>query len=209
MEKSMPAGNTQQHSKTTEKKRQILQHALRCFTEHGVDGTTVDMIREQSGMSVGSLYHHFGNKDKIASALFIQGMRDFGDRAREYLAQLSAEASAEDGIKALVYANVDWISDNPDWARFVFHHRSTLKAADSESRLQEDMQIFYKDLAAFFIPRVQAGQLKPIPMDLFSPLVSGPTHQYARQWLAGRSKTPVKAHRELLAESAWASVKAR
>lgn len=196
------------HSKTVEKKRLILTHALQCFTEHGVDGTTIDMIRAASGMSVGSLYHHFGNKDKIAAALFIQGMRDFGDRARDYLAQLTTEATAEEGIKALVYANVDWITDNPDWARFVFHHRSTLKSADSESRLQDDMQLFYNDLTTFFMPRVQAGQLKPIPMDLFSPLVTGPTHQYARQWLAGRSKKPLSDFRDLLAESAWSSIKA-
>ncbi len=196
------------HSKTAEKKRRILTVALEYFTRYGVDGTTIDMIREASSMSVGSLYHHFGNKDKIAAALFIQGMREFGDTARQYMKDLPAQARAEDGIKALVYANVDWICENPDWARFLFHHRSTVKSEDSENKLKDDMKLFYQDVTAFFLPRTQQGQLKPVPMELFSSLITGATHQYARQWLAGRSQKPLSNYREILAESAWVSVQA-
>jgi AcrR family transcriptional regulator len=205
-------------AKTSEKKRQILLVALQCFTEQGVAGTTIDMIREASGMSVGSLYHHFGNKDKIAAAVFIQGMREFGSLLRGYLAAVEAEAVGEEkeevnrkvelGVKAVVYANVDWIADNPVWARFVFQHRSIVAAAGGEVKLSGDMQRFYQQLTSWFKPYAKQNMLKPLPIELLSSLISGPCHDYARHWLAGRYETPLSEYREQFADAAWNAVKA-
>ncbi len=201
-------------AKTEEKKRQILLIALQCFTDHGIAGTTIDMIREASGMSVGSLYHHFGNKDKIAAAVFIQGMREFAELLRVYLSQaenlqdLDANGKAEQGVKAIVYANVDWISNNPDWARFVFHHRSIVSTAGSGNKLASDMQIFYLHIINWFKPYTQQGALRPVSIELLSSLISGPCHDYARHWLAGRYKTPLVEQREEFATAAWNAVKA-
>jgi AcrR family transcriptional regulator len=201
-------------AKTSEKKRQILWVALQCFTEHGVAGTTIEMIREASGMSVGSLYHHFGNKDKIAAAVFIQGMREFGSLLRSYLVSAQEEAledpkrKVELGVKAIVYANVDWMAENPIWARFVFQHRSIVATAGAETKLSEDMKHFYQLLIIWFKPHAQQGILKPLPIELLSSLISGPCHEYARHWLAGRYETPLIEYREQFAEAAWNAVKA-
>ena len=51
------------------RKQEILQAALACFTEFGVEATTIEMIRDRSGASIGSLYHHFGNRERIIAAL--------------------------------------------------------------------------------------------------------------------------------------------
>ena len=201
-------------ARTEVKKRQILLVALQCFTEHGIAGTTIDMIRQASDMSVGSLYHHFGNKDKIAAAVFIQGMREFGDLLRGYLAAVEVSdvidprRKAEQGIKAIVYANVDCITDNPDWARFVFHHRSIVSKADDGNKLAGDMQLFFQQLLTWFKPSVRQGVLRSTSIELLSSLISGPCHDYARHWLAGRYKTPLAEHREEFANAAWNAVKA-
>ena len=36
------------------RKQEILQAALACFTEFGVEATTIEMIRDRSGASIGS-----------------------------------------------------------------------------------------------------------------------------------------------------------
>lgn len=201
-------------AKTEAKKRQILLVALECFTEHGVEGTTIDMIREASSMSVGSLYHHFGNKDKIAAAVFIQGMREFADLLRTYLASAKAHSEndarrkVEHGVKAIVYANVDWISQNPDWARFVFHHRSVVSKAGIGDKMGNDMQNFYQQLIAWFMPYAKQGALRPLPIELLSSLITGPCHDYARHWLGGRYKISLSEQREELANAAWNAVRA-
>lgn len=198
--------------KTAQKKREILLVALQCFTEHGVEGTTIDMIRQASGMSVGSLYHHFGNKDKIAAALFIQGMREFGEGLIAFLDQVSLSEDSsvvvEKGIKAIVYANIDWIQRNQDWARFVFHYRRVVSSGDAKPKMDSDMKLFYQYLMKWFLPYAQLGILKPAPIELLASLIIGPSHDYARHWLGGRYKTPLVNHKEALAEAAWLAVKA-
>lgn len=205
----------QNRPNTQEKKRLALQAALGCFTQHGLAGTTIDMIREASGMSVGSLYHHFGNKEKIAAALYIQGLRNFGSLVKCYLSELPPhDKTAESGVKALVYANVDWISTEPDWARFVFHHRSLLSQdllpkEKKEDKVQRELKGFSFDLVQWFTPHIVSGNLKTMPYELFSSAISGPTHDYARHWLAGRYNEPLLTYREEFADMAWQSVKGK
>lgn len=189
-------------SKSRGRKRQIIDAALRCFSEHGVSATTIDMIREASSTSVGSLYHHFGNKEAIAAAVFIEGMRDF---ALQVATRLDSANGAEEGIKALVAANVEWISANPDWARFCFHHRSQVRHEDATERLRGDQQLFQERLRDWFAP--YRGALRDLPIEVFAALVVGPTHDYARHWLAGRITTPLLDQLDTFAEAAWRSVR--
>ena len=49
---------------------QVLETALRLFSEKGYFNTSVHDIRRESGVSVGSIYHHFQNKEGVAKALF-------------------------------------------------------------------------------------------------------------------------------------------
>ena len=65
---------------TRVRRRDILQAALELFVRSGVGATTVDDIRERSGASVGSLYHHFpGGKEAIAAALYLDTLADYQD----------------------------------------------------------------------------------------------------------------------------------
>jgi len=57
---------------TTDRRELILATALRLFTEHGYFNTTVHDIQKEANVSIGSIYHHFGNKESIAKALFAE-----------------------------------------------------------------------------------------------------------------------------------------
>ncbi|MFC3151451.1 TetR/AcrR family transcriptional regulator [Litoribrevibacter euphylliae] len=201
-----------QHSKTAAKKRDILKKALGCFSTHGVAGTTIEMICQETGTSVGSLYHHFGNKEAIASAVYIEGLNDFGSLAVRYLTeleakQLSLEEKAEQAIKVMVYANVDWISENQDWARFIFQHRQVVREGKGAGVLKDNLSTFYKKLIDYKRPMVDAGLLKDWPIEMFSAFISGPVHDYARHYLAGRYSDLLSDYREELAEGAWRALK--
>ncbi|MFW2365696.1 MAG: TetR/AcrR family transcriptional regulator [Desulforhopalus sp.] len=50
----------------------ILSAALKLFTERGYFNTSVHDIQRQAKVSIGSIYHHFDNKEAIAKALFSQ-----------------------------------------------------------------------------------------------------------------------------------------
>jgi len=52
---------------TADRRQDILNAALACAAEGGVDAVTIDGVRARCGASVGSIYHHFGNRDGIVA----------------------------------------------------------------------------------------------------------------------------------------------
>jgi len=208
----MKPSSPKPQAKTLAKKRKILERALSCFSQHGVENTTIDMICQATDTSVGSLYHHFGNKEAIAAAVFIEGMRDFSTLVMEYLSkiepkELSPQQQAEQGIKALVYANVDWISEHPTWAQFVFHHRGMVSKGGAGDTLKTDISAFYRKLTQLMGPLIEQGVVKQLPVQVYGSFISGPVHDYARHYLAGRYPQPLTDFRETFAEGAWQALK--
>src|SRR5215475_5457688 len=67
----------------------ILEAAAQVFERHGYRAGTTNWIAERAGVSIGSLYQYFPNKDAIVMEL-----------ARRHIAQLDEAASA--GLQALV-----------------------------------------------------------------------------------------------------------
>lgn len=189
---------------TPNRKRAILQAALQCFTEHGVAATTIEMIRERAGASIGSLYHHFGGKDGIARALFLDAMASYHAQLWRRLEQA---ATAEAGVRALVSSYIDWIAEQPDRARFVLYSRGYLVQQAAGADLEADGRERISRLLGFFRPFIERGELKRIPMECYASLMIGPAHDYARLWLAGRVRTPLQNHRELFADAAWTALK--
>lgn len=187
------------------RKDEILQAALACFTDFGVDATTIEMIRDRSGASIGSLYHHFGNKERIIGALYLAGTAEYAALLAEGFALAD---SAEACVKLLVTSYVDWVVANPDWARFILHSRGRVEASEVGAELREVNRVnFRRILDALAVYRAQ-GLFKAMPVDCFTSVVIGPTHDFARHWLAGRTQTSLAECRELLAQVAWDSVRA-
>jgi hypothetical protein len=49
-------------------RRSVLRHALTLFNANGVEATTIDDLKRASGQSVGTIYHHFKNKEGVVGA---------------------------------------------------------------------------------------------------------------------------------------------
>ncbi len=171
---------TPSSSSSSTRQLDILKAALNCFIHQGIEATTIEMIREQSGASVGSIYHHFGNKEKIAAALYKEGLRQF---SRQLHQSLKNATNLENAIRRIIQSNIDWIVTQPDWARFVFRHRRVLKDADQERAFREEItsshRIFLSQLEA--LPDFK--RLRVLPKAMYLPVLIGPVHTYARQWL--------------------------
>lgn len=187
------------------RKDDILQAALACFTEVGVDATTIEMIRDRSGASIGSLYHHFGNKERIIAALYLAGTAEYAALLEQGFATV---ASAEACVKLLVTSYIDWVVANSDWARFVLHSRARVEASELGEQLREANRQHFARIQQALAGYREQGLFKAMPADCFASVIIGPTHDFARNWLAGRTRTELAECRELLAQVAWDSVRA-
>lgn len=187
------------------RKDEILQAALACVTEVGVDATTIEMIRDRSGASIGSLYHHFGNKERILAALYMAGTAQYAELLEQGFAGAD---SAEACVKLLVTSYIDWVVANPDWARFVLHSRGRVEASEMGGQLREANQQHYARILQALAAYREQGCFKAMPSDCFASVIIGPTHDFARNWLAGRVRSDLAQCRELFAQIAWDSVRA-
>ncbi|WP_394833436.1 TetR/AcrR family transcriptional regulator [Pendulispora rubella] len=69
------------------------------LTEHGYEGTTTARVAERAGVSIGSLYQYFPNKEALVAALIEQQAAKL---AADFDQALAGCASLEDGLRALV-----------------------------------------------------------------------------------------------------------
>jgi AcrR family transcriptional regulator len=76
----------------------ILHAAARVLAEHGYARGTTNRIAEAAGLSVGSLYQYFPNKDAVLAELVRRHVRAGGDA----LAQLPLDGPLEELLRAAV-----------------------------------------------------------------------------------------------------------
>ena len=126
----MVVGASGQHTTTESRRKAILQAALKSFSTKGFTETTMEDIRRLSGASTGSIYHHFENKEMLAQALYVEGR---GDLNAALLASIT-DRHLREGIKAMVYAYIDWFEQHPDLGQYIMQ-------ADSTERFPQNLYV--------------------------------------------------------------------
>lgn len=201
-------------SAASDRRQDILNAALACAADGGVDAVSIDGVRARCGASVGSIYHHFGNKEGVVAALYFDIFRD---QSRSIQAQLDAATGVEAGVHALVTGYLDWVVAQPTHARFMFQARSAVAAGPRTPDLADAARLRNQALVAWFEPHRTSGALRNLPCELMPSLVMGPVQSYCRAWLSGRSGTEKAAgpvglpspstYRAELADAAWRAVR--
>src|SRR5438128_515002 len=87
----------------------ILDAALRCFQRDGYAATTIEAICAAAGASVGSVYHHFGGKDRIAATLYVDALASYQDG---FLEELRSHDDARAGVEAVVRYHLRWVREH-------------------------------------------------------------------------------------------------
>lgn len=185
---------------TEQRRREILDAALACFSEVGFLETTMDDIRRRSGASHGSIYHHFGSKEQLAAALYVDAVRGYQAGLAEELAK---HESARDGIAAVIRYHLSWVRDHLDTARYLGRMRHAEFMGAAEAEITQANEAFVGAVGAFFQRHVKAGALRRLPRELYVAILLGPAQEIARHWLLeGRTIEFETAAREL-ADAAW------
>ena len=190
-------------NQTSELKSRVMEVALGHFSEVGIERTNVSNILNDSGCSVGSLYHHFGNKAGIAEALFRDGVNQFNSRLLE---ALLPRRTASTGIKAIVTFCCEWVTDQPELSGFWLSREVTL-SDNAKLELRKMDREFGQSIYDWFVPHVRSGALLELPTSMYVPLICGSTLEYSRLWISGRNNRSPGAVASILAEAAWQSVK--
>jgi AcrR family transcriptional regulator len=86
------------------RRQAILEAAQAVFLAHGVAAASMEEIRDRSGASIGSIYHHFRDKEGIAEALHARVLDGY---QAGFLAALAGRGARE-GVQAVVEHHRRW-----------------------------------------------------------------------------------------------------
>lgn len=175
----------------------ILEAALEVL-EAGEE-VTIEGVRERSGASVGSIYHHFGDKEGILGDLYANVLGEYQVGA---LCTVRTRPDAEEGIKALVRNHLRWVERNPERARFL------LEGNVARQRAGEKVEALNMNLFAAIEEWLQKQDaIVPMRLEVFFANVFGPAQALSRSWLARRDGS-LRGMEDDLAEAAWRAVRA-
>lgn len=184
-------------------KRQILLDALSCFLENGIETTSIEMIRSKSDSSVGAIYHHFKNKEGIVATLFFAALDDQAALRDNYL---ETTKSLQDVLYAFIHSYVDWVSEQPEFAKFLISARFSVMQGEDQERLIQKNKLRNQKIFNSISDYAEAGFLTSIPHELLLSLVIGSTENYCRAWLSQRVTSNPKVYKDILAKAAWDSL---
>jgi AcrR family transcriptional regulator len=89
-----------------ERRRQIVQAAVRCIIQQGWARTTVDEVAAASGLSKGAVYNHFPNKRAILAGLLEAG---------ELKVRAQADIASFDELRAVLLEELDSLGGPEPW----------------------------------------------------------------------------------------------
>ena len=180
-------------------RERLLRAALVRFHDDGALSATLEDIRRDAGVSVGTLYHYFPDKAGLAAELYVELLAQFQDG---FMTELRAHASAEEGVKAGVRFYLRWVSANRAAAALLLGERPRAHAT-----LRDRNQRFFAEAMSWWQTHVHYGTLRDLPFDMIAALWLGPANEYTRHWVAGRARRVPGGDADVLADAAWLTLK--
>ncbi|MFE7757013.1 TetR/AcrR family transcriptional regulator [Streptomyces sp. NPDC057418] len=183
----------------------LLDAALSVYVASGEQGLTVSAVTRASGVSLGSLHHHFGSLDGLYAALTDR----WPDRLLgEPAAALLNARTARTGIQAVVRAYLAFIQENRGPALLLHSAVADRRGMARGREVRDNQEARVPGLTLWILARIESGELAPPPPPLIESLVLGPVVGVARRRLSGIEDVDLDEAARVLPERIWRSVSA-
>lgn len=184
----------------------VLDAAEGCLVEGGPAGLTIDALVARSGVSVGSIYHHFGSMDGVAAGLY---QRCMGSLMSALVEALSATEGPQAGVNAVVTAYLEWTRAHPAHARFIHSSGFADYVRDHAEAIQASKAGAVGRLMGWLSRYVAAGEVVELPVGLYEIVIIGPVAEVARRWLSSPEAVDLDAAIQVLPGRIWAALRAQ
>ena len=182
-------------------REQVLNTAVRLFTQRGYFNTSIPDIVQESGVSTGSIYHYFEDKEGIAKALFEWLKKQIELEFSEIEAR---HKTTEAQCKAVIAYLFQITEREPYAMEFMLYakHKEFLPemapvCSSKPFRLMRQM----------LVNGMIKGEIRPMDADIAATLVYGPAVRLIQHRLDGLIKKPLTGYLDDLWSSTWRSVK--
>jgi AcrR family transcriptional regulator len=157
----------------------ILDATARVLVERGYAKTNTNVVAELAGISVGSLYRYYPNKNALITALQERHVAEMLDVFADITVNMSPDGSLAGDLQALINALVGAHLLEPELNRILEEEISSCNIQGSEvrqkffeeakvllGRHRGEIRIADIDLAAFVVTRMLKILIKSVVLDL-------------------------------------------
>jgi len=139
-------------ARTPDKRRVILDAAVRVFARQGFHACRVSDIADEAGVAYGLLYHYFSSKDEVLDTLFLERWNVMLDMIREVDAR---EISAREKLYAIAAFIIDSFRHDPDLMKVIIVEVTRAANSFGQTHLAQIREAFR--LIAEIVTKAQAA----------------------------------------------------
>jgi AcrR family transcriptional regulator len=165
-----------------DKRRLILDAAVRVFAGRGFHACRVSDIAEEAGVAYGLVYHYFGSKDEVLDTLFLERWNVMLEMIREVDAQT---IPVREKLAAIVSFIVDSYRHDPDLMKVIIVE--VTRAANSFGRTHlAEIRRAYELIGGIVAKAQAAGEFRPEIEARFAAMAFyGAIEQLLTGWIFG------------------------
>jgi AcrR family transcriptional regulator len=150
----------QVETQTKQRRQEIMQAALACFARKGYHKTTMDDIVAESGLSKGTLYWYFKNKDDLFLSLVKSYFLNMGQDTEDVLEQ---HTTASHKLRAITQQTVQFFLETKEFFNVFFEFWMQSALNEELNQLFSNILIQYREaLATVITEGIEAGEFKTV-----------------------------------------------
>ena len=180
---------------------QVLASALRLFSERGYFATSIHDIRKAAGVSIGAIYHHFGNKEALAKSLY-DGL--LGRMDLEIAAILAGHEGCFERSRAIIALLFDLAMQEPRAMQFIL-------LAQHREYLPEEPPICssgpFRLMRRVLEDGMETGDVRPLEPWVAATAMFGGALRMMNLHLDGALDRPLPDYLDEVVECGWRAVK--
>ncbi|MCK6508970.1 TetR/AcrR family transcriptional regulator [Myxococcota bacterium] len=133
-------------------REQVIKIAMRCFAAQGYEGTSLQWIAEEMGVTKSAILHHFSSKEQLRMAVLSSILAHWKETLPRVLLAATAASRRFDAVFDALYS---FFSEDPDRAKLIL--RETMdRPEETKVLLREQVRTWLDVIAAY----IREGQEK-------------------------------------------------
>ncbi len=132
-------------------RRDLTEIAINCFARHGYQGTSIDRIAREAGVTKGAIYHHFRSKEDLLAAAVRDRIGEFETRVQN----ACRDAAPDESLRRIAEVCAEH-ARSEDRPRFAI--KLMVESIETNAPVLEEMRGMMRRFRAFLRNIVRAGQ---------------------------------------------------
>ena len=181
---------------------QVICAARKLFVEKGYRGVAIPEIVKESGVSVGAIYLHFGNKEKLAETVYEKTLQQFMEL---FSAKLADKKSVQDKLRAFAELVFEITEEDSEMMEYMLSVRKEIRSKLLFPLCSSDAFLAVQQMIS---AGMTAGEIKPGTPLVAAVSYTGIILRAVELRMQGVLEQPLQEISAELVDNAWASIAA-